>query len=43
MTKIASIYITTSGCQYLKTQLERTKKKLTKDIQGIWFRNSGRI
>ena len=25
------------------TQLERIKKELTKNIQGLWFRNSGRI
>ena len=28
MIKIASVYIMTTGCQYLKTQLERTKKSL---------------
>ena len=26
MIKIASVYIVTTGCQYLKTQLQRTKK-----------------
>ena len=25
------------------TQLERIKKELTKNIQGLWFRNSSRI
>ena len=30
MIKIASIYIATTGCQYLKTQLEKTKKSLQK-------------
>ena len=28
MIKIASVYIMTTGCQYLKTQLERIKKSL---------------
>ena len=33
MIKIAPIYIATTGCQYLKTQLERTKKSLQKTFK----------
>ena len=33
MIKIASIYIATTGCQYLKTQLERIKKILQKTFK----------
>ena len=33
MIKIASAYIATKGCQYLKTQLERTKKSLQKTFE----------
>ena len=46
MTKIASVYIVTTGCQYLKTKAAlnlKKKKELTKNIQGLRFRNSGRI
>ena len=32
---LASVYIMTTGCQYLKTQLERIKKELTLNIQGF--------
>ena len=35
MIKIASVYIVTTGCQYLKTQLERIKKNFKKNIQGL--------
>ena len=33
MIKIASVYIATTGCQYLKTQLERIKKSLQKTFR----------
>ena len=33
MIKIASVYIATTGCQYLKTQLERIKKSLQKTFK----------
>ena len=33
MIKIASVYIATKGCQYLKTQLERTKRSLQKTFK----------
>ena len=32
---LALVYIMTTGCQYLKTQLERIKKELTLNIQGF--------
>ena len=35
MIKIASVYIVTTGCQYLKTQLERIKKSLQKTFNGF--------
>ena len=33
MIKIASVYIARTGCQYLKTQLERIKKSLQKTFK----------
>ena len=33
MIKIASVYIATTVCQYLKTQLERIKKSLQKTFK----------
>ena len=33
MIKIASVYIATAFCQYLKIQLERTKKSLQKTFK----------
>ena len=33
MIKIASVYIVTTACQYLKTQLERIKKNLQKTFK----------
>ena len=35
MIKIASVYIMTTGCQYLKTQLERIKKSLQKTFKDF--------
>ena len=35
MIKIASVYIVTTGCQYLKTQLERIKKSLQKTFNDF--------
>ena len=35
MTKIASAYIMTTGCQYLKTKLERIKKSLQKSFKDF--------
>ena len=35
MTKIASAYIMTTGCQYLKTKLERIKKSLQKTFKDF--------
>ena len=33
MIKTASVYITTTGCQYLKAQLEKTEKNLQKTFK----------
>ena len=33
--KIASVYLLTTGCQYLKTQLERIKKSLQKTFKDF--------
>ena len=33
MVKTASVYITATGCQYLKTQLEKTEKSLQKTFK----------
>ena len=35
MIKIASVYIMTTGCRYLRTQLERIKKSLQKTFKGF--------
>ena len=35
MIKIASVYIMTTGCQYLKTQLETIKKSLQKTFKNF--------
>ena len=32
---LASVYIMTTGCQYLKTQLERIKKSFQKTFKGF--------
>ena len=32
---LASVYIMTTGCQYLKTQLERIKKSLQKTFKDF--------
>ena len=35
MRKIASVYIVTTGCQYLKTQVERIKRSLLKTFKDF--------
>ena len=40
---LASVYIMPTGCQYLKSQLERIKNILQKTFKDFGLGNSGRI
>ena len=43
MKRLASVYIMTNGLSVFKKSTWKNKIELTKNIQGLWFRKSGRI